>query len=324
MRDPQTVTPGACQECEGDHPTDRCPAVARITETAPKLGLPAIDGAKPADDDQRMWSVTTLIGALDKQALLYWSAEQAAKAAVASARTLPARIDEEGEEAVVKWLRDARFRRPKGERSAAELGTAVHEACEQFALTGTRPEVDDEVTPFLDQFDAWCQRFQPVYEAAEMTVYSPSYGYAGTCDAFLTVDGTRFVVDYKTSKKSTDTRGKATSPYPEQVALQLAAYRHAEFAAAWAPRRMEQFRRRYYLLGPAEREMSVPVPEVDTGLVIHITPEHCEAWPMECGPDVFEAFLFVTEAARWLFQTSKTVMGLPLQPPAVAAQGALL
>lgn len=184
--------------------------------------------------------------------------------------------------------------------------------------------MDDDVAPFLDQFDGWCQRFQPQYEAAEMTVYAPRFGYAGTCDAFLTVGGTRFVVDYKTSKKSVDARGKATSPYPEQVALQLAAYRYAEFAAAWAPRRMEQFRRRYYLLGEAERAMSVAVPEVDTGLVIHITPEHCEAWPMECGPDVHEAFLYVVEAARWLFQSSKTVMGLPLQPPAVAAQGAML
>jgi hypothetical protein len=85
-------------------------------------------------------------------------------------------------------------------------------------------------------------------------------------------------------------------------------------AAVWRPRRMEQYRRRYYLLGQAEREMAVPVPEVDTGLVIHITPDHCDAYPVECGPDIFEAFLFVQEAARWSFQTSKTVIGRPLEP----------
>lgn len=60
--------------------------------------------------------------------------------------------------------------------------------------------------------------------------------------------------------------------------------------------------------------MAVPVPEVDTGLVIHITPDHCDAYPVECGPDIFEAFLFVQEAARWQFQTSKTVIGRPLEP----------
>jgi len=27
--DPQNDTPGQCEECEGNHPTSRCPAVAR-------------------------------------------------------------------------------------------------------------------------------------------------------------------------------------------------------------------------------------------------------------------------------------------------------
>ena len=278
-----------------------------------ELGQPALDGQKPADDDERHWSVTTIIGCLDKPALLYWAAEQTAVAAVNSARTLEARVEEEGVDTVVKWLRDARFRRDRTQRTAAELGTEVHAACESYALTGQRPDVDAEVQPFLDQFDRWAQEFQPVYQAAEVTVYSPSYGYAGTCDAFLTVGGVRCIVDYKSSRKSFDNRGNPTTPYPE-VALQLAAYRHAELAAVWRPRRMEQYRRRYYLLGQAEREMAVPVPEVDTGLVIHITPDHCDAYPVECGPDIFEAFLFVQEAARWQFQTSKTVIGRPLEP----------
>ena len=278
-----------------------------------ELGQPALDGQKPADDDERHWSVTTIIGCLDKPALLYWAAEQTAVAAVNSARTLEARVEEEGVDTVVKWLRDARFRRDRTQRTAAELGTEVHAACEAYALTGQRPDVDAEVQPFLDQFDRWAQEFQPVYQAAEVTVYSPSYGYAGTCDAFLTVGGVRCIVDYKSSRKSFDNRGNPTTPYPE-VALQLAAYRHAELAAVWRPRRMEQYRRRYYLLGQAEREMAVPVPEVDTGLVIHITPDHCDAYPVECGPDIFEAFLFIQEAARWQFQTSKSVIGRPLEP----------
>ena len=277
------------------------------------IGQPALDGQKPADDDERHWSVTTIIGCLDKPALLYWAAEQTAVAAVNSARTLEARLEEEGVDTVVKWLRDARFRRDRTQRTAAELGTEVHAACEAYALTGQRPDVDAEVQPFLDQFDRWAQEFQPTYQAAEVTVYSPSYGYAGTCDAFLTVGGVRCIVDYKSSRKSFDNRGNPTTPYPE-VALQLAAYRHAELAAVWRPRRMEQYRRRYYLLGQAEREMAVPVPEVDTGLVIHITPDHCDAYPVECGSDIFESFLFIQEAARWQFQTSKTVIGRPLEP----------
>lgn len=291
-----------------------------MTDTlTPALGQEAVDGVKPTDDDLRLWSVTTIIGALDKPALIYWAAEETAKAAVHIAKSLLERIDTDGEDAVVDWLKGARFRRPKGQRTAAELGTLVHAACEEYALTGARPDVDDEVRPFLDQFDRWLDAFQPEYQATEVTVYSPTYGYAGTCDGFLTIrdrDGepVRLIIDYKTSRKSQDAKGNATSPYPE-AALQLAAYRYAEQAAVWRPRRMERFRRRYYLLSPDEQAAAVPVPEVDGGAVIHITPEHCEAYPVRCDESVFEAFLFVQEAARWAFQTSKDVIGAPMQPP---------
>ena len=276
-----------------------------------EVGPEPIDVDKASATDTRHYSVTTIIGALDKPALQYWAAEQTALAAVQVAGSLPARIEEEGEEAVVKWLRDARFRRPKGIRSSAELGTAVHAACESYALTGQRPEVDDEVSPFLDRFDEWLQQAQPVYEAVETTVYSATYGYAGTLDAIATIGGQRVLVDYKTSRKSSDSRGQPSSPYPE-VALQLAAYRHAELAAVWRPRRVEQFRRRYYLLDDAERSMAVPVPEVEGGIAIHITPEHCVAYPVRCDEQVFDAFLFTLEAFRWQSGLSKKVIGEPL------------
>ena len=276
--------------------------------------LETVDVAKPEPEDLRMYSVTTILGALDKPALLYWAAEETAKAAVNVSKSLAARVEEDGEAETVKWLRDARFRRPKGIRSAAELGTAVHDVLEQYALTGTWPtDLDEEVRPFIEQADRWMQKFQPTYEAAEMTVYSPTYGYAGTLDTIMTVDGVRFLGDYKTSRKSFDNRGKPTSPYPEQVGLQLAAYRYADYAATWRPRRYEHMLRRYYLLGMDERESAVPVPEVDSCLVLHITPEHCEAFPINADEKVFDSFLYVLESFRWLNDTSKTIMGAPLE-----------
>jgi len=277
-----------------------------------------VDVEKPADDDVRMWSVTTIIGALDKPALLYWAAEQTAEAACAVAKSLPSRIEEEGHEAVVKWLRDARFRKPKNVRSATELGTAVHDAVERYAITGERPEVDDEVRPFLDRFTEWAQKAQPAYHAAELTVYSPQYGYAGTLDAIATIQGQRVLLDYKSSRKSVDAQGKPTGPY-STVALQIASYRYAEFAAVWRPRRYTSWKRRYYLLGPDEREMAVPVPEVDGGVVLHLTPEHADCYPVKCDESVWTAFLYVLEAARWKFETSKSVIGDPLVFPEVAA-----
>jgi hypothetical protein len=302
-----------------------------VTTTA-ELGQPADDVKTEEPGDQRLWSVTTIIGALDKPALLYWCAEEAAKAAVAAVRSLPQRIEEEGEDQVVKWLRDARFRRPKDRLSAASLGTCAHHACETYALTGDRPTRDDladivrqETGPqfagtqhevaildrMLDQFDGWLQRFTPSYQATEVVVYHPTYGYAGQADGFFTIDGVRLIIDYKTSRDGFDSKGNAKTPYPE-AALQLAAYRYAEFAAVWRPRRIEKFRRRYYLLGDAERDRAVPVPEVDGGAVIHLTPDHCEIFPVRCDKTVHDSFLYVQEAARWTFEMSRDVIGLPM------------
>lgn len=286
-----------------------------MSTTLAELGQAIDDVEGPDAGDVQMWSVTTIIGCLDKPALMYWSAEEAAKAAVKSERTWKAMLEEQGEDEAVKWLRDARFRRQKGLRSATELGTAVHEACEQYALTGIKPDVDDEVRPFLDQFDAWLDRWQPSYQATEVVVFHPQYGYAGTTDAFLTLEGVPLIADYKSSRKNVDARGQLTGPYPE-VALQLAGYRHAQFAAVWRPRRFEKYRRRYYLLSEAERALAVPVPAVEGGVCIHITPERCEAYPVRCDESVFESFLFVLEAARWSFESSKHAVGGPMDAPA--------
>ena len=304
------------------------------------FGQDQVDVPAPEQADQSFWSVTTIIGALDKPALMYWAAEQTAVAAVGSQSTWRGMLadDHTGcthtsarECATVKWLRDARYRRPRDLLSAKDLGTVVHALAEQYALTGTRPGRDaitaqlhltggDAVDvaregpvaeAMLDRFDGWLQRFTPTYRATEMVVYSPTYGYAGQADALLEVDGFEAIVDYKSSREPFDSQGAAKTPYPE-VALQLAAYRWAELAAVWRPRRFSKFRRRYYLLSQAEQAQAVPVPRVDGGLCLHITPESCEAFPVICDASVHTTFLYVMEAARWSFETSRTVIGPPL------------
>lgn len=292
------------------------------TAPAPELGLPEVEQKKPEPGDQVLWSVTTVIGVLEKPALLYWAAEQTAKKALKLRTSLDARIEQEGELAVVKQLRDARFDKRDLKRDGltdAAFGTHVHGLCESYALSGVKPAIDVQVfgidAPLaqacLDRFDEWLHEFQPEYVATEVMVATPTYGIAGTCDTFLNIGGVRFVGDYKSSKKSVDAQGKQTGLYPE-IALQLAAYRHAELAAVWRPRRYEQFRRRYYLIGAAELAQAVAVPEVDYGLGIKITPEHCTAYPIKCDAEIYGYFLNCLEVARYQFEASKQVIGSPL------------
>jgi hypothetical protein len=309
-----------------------------------KLGQPAVEGVKPADDDLILWSVTTINGILDKPALMYWSAEQTAMAAVNQQATWRGMLEDCDEACThtsarecpaVKWLRDARYRRPKDLLSATDLGSAIHALCEEYALTGVRPDQDrieqevreqggqtvkvDREAPvlveMLNRFDEWLARAQPSYQATEVTVYSPTYGYAGTADGFLTLDdGFRAIIDYKSSREPRDSKGKPKRPYSE-VSTQLAAYRWAESAAVWRPRRTEKFRRRYYALSAEEMALAVPVPEVDGGLCIHITTEACEAYPVRCDEDVHRAFLYHIECARWVLHESADAIGDPLVFP---------
>ncbi len=292
------------------------------------IGQEAIQVDKAEPDDLQLWSVTTIIGVLDKPALIYWAAGLTADAAIENQATWQGMLEDRGRDEAWKWLRDARFRSPKTRLSATELGTLVHKLCETYALTGTKPDSDfitNEVRMrggrdldieteaavagrMLNQFDDWLQRFTPSYQATEVCVYSPEFGYAGQADGFMTIDGVRFIFDYKTSRESFDGRGYPRKPYPSQVGLQLAFYRHAEFAAVWRPRRFEKMSSRYYLLSAEEQALSVPVPEVDTGLVIQITPEHCEAYPIRCDEDVHRSALYTLECFRWVKETSNKVM----------------
>lgn len=273
--------------------------------------------APPDPDDVRLWSVTTLIGVLDKPALVPWAAIKTAEAAIDKANTWQSILEQDGRAEAINYLKNSRFRGKPGERSAKDLGTAVHKACEHAAIHGKfRPEDtnDPELVPFLRQYRRFLQDYQPEYVAAEVTVFNPQVGYAGTCDAFLNIEGSRFVVDYKTSRESDDARGKPKGPYPE-VALQLAAYRYATLAAAWRARQSEQFKRRYYLLNASERAMAVPVPEVDHGLVIYLTPDRYALHPVRCDEAIFDSFLATVDAARFVLDVGHTVIGNPLIPP---------
>lgn len=310
-------------------------SVAGRPQLQPELHQEPVDVKRPDAGDATFWSVTTIIGCLEKPALLYWSAEETAKAAVKIHKTLGKRLKEDGEPETIKWLRDARFRAGKDHLSNMDLGTVNHECFEQYALTGTRPtrtEVGDLIRAkgltaqkavnaegaivwrTLDRFAEFLDDFQPEYLATEVTVYSPEYGWAGTADGFAIVGGVPLIIDYKTSRESYDKKGEPKGPYPE-AALQVAAYRHAEIAAVWRARRYEHYRRRYYLLSQQERELAVPPPVVDGGIIIHLSPDRYGVYPVRCDAEIYERFLFVQEAARWQFEMAKDVLGTPMVPP---------
>lgn len=288
--------------------------------------------ARAEEDDLVLWSVTTIIGALDKPALVPWAVNVTAERVVDNLDVITRRVEEEGATEAVQFVKGLRWK-TGGLLTDAAMGTVAHSLFDGYALTGTRPAVFPELHPdhgkkgsvllpvdllnlerMLDQFDRFLQQFTPEYLATEVTVYDPEMGYAGQADGFVTIDGVRLILDYKTSRRTYAADGSERGPYPE-VGLQLAAYRYARYAAVWRARRYENRSRRYYLLSAAERDMALPVPEVDGGVAVYVTPERFAVHPVRCDVRQHEAFLFVLEAARWSFNEAAYVVGNPMNPP---------
>lgn len=227
---------------------------------------------------ERFWSVTTILGGgVPKPALMPWGIKMVAEGAVEAVRSgalVP--MVEQDPDAAVQFLKGLPW--AKRDR-AANLGTEIHAAIEILAQGKPWPDWPLPIRPHMERFREWADQAQPEWLASEATVYSRTQAYAGTLDFIARIDGAVLLGDVKT--------GKAI--YPE-TALQLSAYRHAEFMGL--PDGSEQ-----------------PMPAVDGAIALHLTDTACEQVAVRADDEVFRAFLFAREVFRWQEETSKRVIG---------------
>jgi hypothetical protein len=234
---------------------------------------------------QRCWSVTTIIGGgLPKPALINWAKKFTAEYAIDNYARLGTLLEPSPDGFVdragaLDWLKNASFR---DRDRKADIGTAVHEATEAHVLGKPTPPWPDEIKPRMAMFERFLADWDPSYEEGmtEASCFNLAESYAGTLDAIVTIHGRKYLMDVKTGGKDI---------YPD-VALQLAAYRAAEFIAA-------------------PDGSAVPMPEVDGCLALHL-PETGDYTLIEVRADeeVLTAFKFVREVFRWQEATSKSVL----------------
>lgn len=256
-------------------------------------------------EPERFWSVTTLIkSGVPSPALTYWGMREVASYAAVNHRVLAAMLeavrvrktpgglaivtDPDAVTGAIDWLKESPWR----ERNRkADVGTAVHAAVEAHILGVAWPEPDEDTAGHLAQFRRFVDAFDPKFELAEASVYNRTAKYAGTLDFIATIPGRgRALVDTKTS---------GSGVYPE-AALQLAAYRFAEFVGL-----------------PDGTE--APMPAVDGCAVLWLPggddPDGWDLIPVVADETVFRSFRHVIEVARWQEETSKGVIGQPLPLP---------
>ena len=227
--------------------------------------------------------VTSIIDMAPNKGLMYWAAKMAAERAVNERDAwLPlARINPTG---AVNYIKSAPTEYTK---ARAGVGSDAHDLFERLIRGEAVADPGGELSVYYRHFSEFLATVQPELIVAEDIAWSETHQYAGSFDALLRIDEdgepVTVMADWKTSK----------SAYPT-VALQLAAYAHADF-----------------LINGETGERS-PLPDVQAGAVLHITPERWEFRPVCIDQEVFEIFLALRQVFRWERVVSRGVLGVPV------------
>lgn len=259
--------------------------------TVPKVNTISRGGSRfyvhPDDGTQKVPGVTSILGMLPKPFLKPWAAKVVAETAVESIGEVVG-IAMRDRQAAIDMLKRAPDRQTG---AAADIGTQAHDLFEAIAKGERVGRVHPELVPYVEHFQEFLDEFQPEYIFMEETVWSDRHEYAGSFDAFAQIGGDRVWIDYKTTR----------SGVHEEVALQLAAYRHAD-----------------YIIRPDGSR--VPMPTSEGGAVLHIRPEGWKLVPVNCGEAEFEMFLHLREVFRWEKELKQGVVGDPLNKGAKPAR----
>lgn len=114
----------------------------------------------------------------------------------------------------------------------AELGTAVHIACELDDMNDLVEEsVHAKVRPYLKGYRLFKRQKMTNVIATEQVVHNSLYGYAGKFDLLTEFDGARWLVDWKTPLRISPAVGLQTAAYVAALPADLAAGKRIKRAA---------------------------------------------------------------------------------------------
>lgn len=161
-------------------------------------------------------SVTGIIGLLDKPALSDWKMKEICQATHAARHEIP---DEDlVSDQMFRTIKDQAFSQVS---SAAELGSRIHAAIEDYVLHDTQPI--DDLLPYVEPVIGFLHEANIRPTGVEKILVSNQYGYAGTCDLLFTWGASNDrlgVLDWKTRR----TREKQQIRAYDGQDMQLAAY----------------------------------------------------------------------------------------------------
>src|SRR5262245_46257086 len=167
-------------------------------------------------------SVTNVLGVLAKPGLDAWKIEQGIMAAL----TLPKAPGEPLDVFARRVVEDM------GEQveKAVDFGSAIHNACEVYALNKQVP-TDPALLACFEPWRRWFDENVERIGSIEQVFVHSEHGYAGRVDMVALLKGIGWcVVDFKTQRVKRSAKGEAKPTFYEAWPLQLAAYRQAVLA----------------------------------------------------------------------------------------------
>lgn len=163
------------------------------------------------NDTDKPKGVTTILGKVIAKDLMSW----AVSCCVGElAEKLPVITQEDLDQAALAYTvkRDA----------GASTGTEAHALVENYlkGVKGAKSGASVEAMNAFTAFKRWFEKVKPTVLNVEEVIYSQEYGFAGTYDCMLEVDGKVYLCDLKTTNAS---RRAPAGVYAENY-LQLGAY----------------------------------------------------------------------------------------------------
>jgi hypothetical protein len=144
-------------------------------------------------------SVTTILGLLDKPALLGWASNCAVDFIADNLEAIKDPLDVHRGEQILEQARKAYAQKRD---DAASAGTQAHHAIEAY-INGLDPEQFlqcDQARTAFSAFKSWEEKNHVQWLETECEVFSENVGYAGRFDAIALINGHKYLVDFKTSK----------------------------------------------------------------------------------------------------------------------------
>lgn len=207
-------------------------------------------------------SVTTVLKSLPKEALQAWRERQIINSAIENKLALPEMEDKD----ITALLSSSSTAHRD---TAGNIGSSIHSYIDKMSKGIVSVPPNENIAGYINSFRQFVNDWNPIFHENEATVFSNTWGYAGTMDALVEINGRLHILDFKTGKRV----------YPE-AALQMSAYRHADF------------------IGRRDGT-EVSLMATGHGLVLHLQPTGYKVILARTDEPIFETFLSVLDVHNW-------------------------